>query len=134
MRLIITADKVLIPREGYEHNPLRCAVLRCLLLTELGAAAQLQPAAAAASWARPPTPGVRLPRPCTRTRAVAHRHHHQTLAACSNHFVDVLEEQIAEWVRQQVAATQPMSIDGHGGMHGPHGGLHGDFEDDHSSA
>lgn len=24
VRLIITADKVLIPREGYEHNPLRC--------------------------------------------------------------------------------------------------------------
>ena len=25
VRLIITADKVLIPREGYEHNPLRQA-------------------------------------------------------------------------------------------------------------
>lgn len=26
VRLIITADKVLVPREGYEHNPLRCAL------------------------------------------------------------------------------------------------------------
>ncbi|EFN54353.1 hypothetical protein CHLNCDRAFT_135619 [Chlorella variabilis] len=72
VRLIITADKVLIPREGYEHNPL------------------------------------------------------------SNRFVDVLEESIAEWARQQSAATRPVSIDI--SMHGgPHAAQHSDFEDDHSS-
>ncbi|KAI7841968.1 hypothetical protein COHA_004495 [Chlorella ohadii] len=71
VRLIITADKVLIPREGYEHNPL------------------------------------------------------------SNRFVDVLEESIHEWVRQQAVHTRPVSIGGEGG---PHTGGHSDFEDDHSSS
>jgi hypothetical protein len=51
------------------------------------------------------------------------------LAACSNHFVDVLEEGITEWARQQVAQTRPVSIDGGGGG----GGHPYDYEDDHSS-
>ncbi|KAL4458472.1 hypothetical protein ABPG75_013337 [Micractinium tetrahymenae] len=70
VRLIITADKVLVPREGYEHNPL------------------------------------------------------------SNRFVDVLEESIADWVRQRSMHTQPVNID----MHGGSGLGHSDFEDDHSSS
>ncbi|KAI3435866.1 hypothetical protein D9Q98_001924 [Chlorella vulgaris] len=73
VRLIITADKVLIPREGYEHNPL------------------------------------------------------------SNRFVDILEEGIAEWARQQTMGTHAVNIDG--GLHaGPHAGQHSDCEDDHSSS
>lgn len=74
VRLIVTADKVLIPREGYEHNPL------------------------------------------------------------SNRFVDVLEEAIAEWVRQQSMQTRPVSIDGLPGHTSRDGGHHSDFEDDNSSS
>ncbi len=48
----------------------------------------------------------------------------------SNRFVDVLEESIHEWVRQQAVHTRPVSIGGEGG---PHTGGHSDFEDDHSS-
>lgn len=51
-------------------------------------------------------------------------------APCSNRFVDVLEESIHEWVRQQAAHTRPVSIGGEGG---PHAGGASDFEDDHSS-
>ena len=48
--------------------------------------------------------------------------------------MDVLEEGITEWARQQAAQTRPVSIDG--GMHGGGGGGGGhpyDYEDDHSS-
>ena len=56
---------------------------------------------------------------------------------CSNRFVDVLEESVAEWVRQQQVHTRPMSIDAQfhsAGGGGGGGGQHSDFEDDHSSS
>ncbi len=50
----------------------------------------------------------------------------------SNRFVDILEEGIAEWARQQTMGTHAVNIDG--GLHGgPHAGQHSDCEDDHSS-
>ena len=81
------------------------------------------PLAAPGPAAVPPRPLLAsLPERCRRRRRRPR----------SNRFVDVLEESIAEWARQQSAATRPVSIDI--SMHGgPHAAQHSDFEDDHSS-
>ena len=118
VRLIITADKVLVPREGYEHNPLRCGVL-----VWVGWVRAACGCVGTASAQRQGCPPARMPQPCS----------HDTpphLPPCSNRFVDVLEESIAEWVRQQHAHTRPVSI-ADGGHH--LAGQLSDFEDDHSS-
>lgn len=58
VRLIITADKVLVPREGYEHNPLRCA----LALGASGRAAVTGWGLRFEAW-QSPAEGAGLPRP-----------------------------------------------------------------------
>lgn len=49
----------------------------------------------------------------------------------SNRFVDILEEGVAEWARQQGAATQPLSM-GSGLPGGLHSGQNSDCEEDHA--
>ena len=124
VRLIIAADKALVPRDGYEHNPLRCVGggggweggegvrgghTQCVGGggrevggPELGAGTATAPAVTRRFHHPPPQP--------THTR--------------SNRFVDILEESVADWRRHLPAHSAALSIDG---------AAQSDWDDEHSS-